>query len=142
MKRLKDDADGAAAKAGQLIFIEPAQILAGDRDGARIGPLQTGHHHQQRRLAGAGRAEQADGLAATYIEGDVAQDVDAGGAAAERQIDAAEHDGVAGDRMPRNVVHASDRPQSCKHSTALAIAFGACQFIWVAAVAPPNRRGL
>ncbi len=108
MKGLKDDADGAAAEAGKPVFVEPAQVFAGDHDGAGIGPLQPGHHHEQRRLAGARRAEQADRLAAAYIEADVAQDMDAGGAAAERQVDAAEHDGVAGGRMARNVVHASE----------------------------------
>ena len=69
MERLKDDADGAAAKTRQLIFIEPAQILAGDRNRSRVGPLQAGHHHEQRRLAGAGRTEEADRLAPTYIDG-------------------------------------------------------------------------
>jgi hypothetical protein len=35
-------------------------IGAGDRDDSRIGPFQPGHGHQQRRLARARRADQAD----------------------------------------------------------------------------------
>lgn len=42
-----------------------------------------------------------------YIEIDIAQDVDAGGAAAKRQVDAAQRDGVADVRMCRYVVHVS-----------------------------------
>ena len=63
------------------------QVLAGNDDRAGIGPLQPRHHHQQRRFARARRAEQADGLAAPYIQIDVLQDMNAGGAAAEREID-------------------------------------------------------
>ncbi len=138
MERLKDDADVAAAEARQPVFIEAAQILTGDRNRPRVGPLQSGHHHEQRRLAGAGRPEQANRLAAAYIERDVAQDVDVGSTAAERQVDAAKHDGVAGDRMPRNVVHAINQPRPCKRSAVL----GPWPLIWVVAQAPPNRCGL
>ena len=105
MERLKDDADMLAAKARESVLVELLQFLAGDDDGAGIRPLQSGHHHQQRRFAGAGRAEEADRLATAYIEVDLSQDMDAGGAAAERQADAGERDGVASGRIARNVVH-------------------------------------
>ena len=100
MEGLEYDADILAAEARQPVFVEPVQFFAGDQDRAGVRPLQPGHHHQQRRFARARRTEHADRLAAPYIQVDVAQDVDAGGAAAERQINAAKHDGVAGERMP------------------------------------------
>src|SRR6516165_8808733 len=68
MKSLKDDADVSAAKAGEIVLTELLQVLSGDDDRAAVRPLQTGHHHEQRRFARARRAEQAHGLAATYIQ--------------------------------------------------------------------------
>ncbi len=106
MESLKHDADILAAKARQRVLVEPLQLLAVDLHRAGIRPLQPGHHHEERRLAGARRAQQANSLAAPYMKVDVAQDMNAGGAAAERQVDPAEHDGVAGERKSRNVVHA------------------------------------
>ena len=94
MKGLKDDADMLAAKARERVLVKLLQFLAGDQRGAGVRPLQSGHHHQQRRFAGAGRAEEADRLAAAYIEVDLSQDMDAGSAAAERQVDAGQRDGV------------------------------------------------
>ena len=61
----------------------------GDHDRAGVGALQPGHDHQQRGLARAGRADQADRLAAPYMQVDVFEDMNARRAAAERQIDAA-----------------------------------------------------
>ena len=81
------------------------EIFAGDCDRAGIGPLQPGHDHQQRRFAGAGRADQADRLAAAYMEVDVLEDMYAGGAAAERQIDAGQRD--------RRVARRRSRYRSC-----------------------------
>ena len=97
-------------KRASRVLVELARVLSGDLDRAAVRALQSGHHHQQRRFAGARGTERGRPPRPTYIEGDVAQDMDAGGAAAERQIDAAEYDGVAGERMPRNVVHASSDP--------------------------------
>ena len=71
MERLKHDADIPAAKARERVLVELPQVLAGDDDGAGIRPLQPGHHHEQRRFAGTGRAEQANRLAAADIEVDV-----------------------------------------------------------------------
>ena len=130
MKGLKDDADMLAAKTREIVLVEQLQFLSGDDDGAGIRPLQSGHHHQQRRFAGAGRAEEANRLAAAYIEVDLSQDMDAGGAAAERQIDAGKGDGVG--RMAGNVVHIGG------WSAPLVIT--SCPIIWVAARAHPNCR--
>ena len=42
------------------------EILAGDRDSPGARPLQPGDHHHHRRLAGAGRADDADRLAGRH----------------------------------------------------------------------------
>ena len=94
MEGLKDDADILAAEARQRVLVEFLQVFAGDDDGAAIGPFEPRHHHQQRRFARAGRAEQGHGLAAAYIEIDVVQDMNASGAAAEREIDPAQRNRV------------------------------------------------
>ena len=88
VERLEHDADMAAAEARQRVLVERAQVLAGDRHRAGVGPLQPGHHHQQRRFARAGRPDQADCLAAAYIQVDVLEDMDAGRPLPEREIDA------------------------------------------------------
>jgi hypothetical protein len=76
MKILEDDADAVAAEQRQRVFAETAQLLAGDRDAASGGPLQPGDHHHHRRFAGAGRADNADGLAGADRKIESAQDVD------------------------------------------------------------------
>ena len=86
----------AAAEARQRVLVELVQVLAGHRHRAGVGPLQPGHHHQQRGFAGAGRPDQANRLAAAYIEVDVFEDMNAGGALPEREIDAGKRD-----RRPR-----------------------------------------
>ena len=120
MEGLKHNADVPAAEARQPVFAELLQIFAGDHDRAGVGPLQPGHHHQQRRFARSGRPQHANGLATAYMEVDVAQDMDAGGPAAERQIDAGKRDDVVGERVPGHVVHR--------------------RLIWVAAALLPNHR--
>jgi hypothetical protein len=80
------------AEPRQRVLVEADEVGVLDDDAAGIGPLQPGHDHQQRRLAGAGRADEADRLAAVDIQRDAAQDVDAGGAAAEAEIDVRQRD--------------------------------------------------
>src|ERR1700722_9789322 len=109
MEGLEYDADMFAAKARQPVLAELVQILVGNGDRAGVGALKPGHHHQQRRLARPGGAEQCDRLAASYIEVDVAEDVDAGRAAAECEINAAQRDGCAAERKPQRVMHVFDR---------------------------------
>jgi hypothetical protein len=108
MEGLKDDADILAAEARQRILVELAQVFAGNHDRAGVGLFEPGHHHQQGRFARSGRAKECDSLAAAYIEVDIAEDVDAGRAAAERQIDSAQRNGRAAGRMPQRVVHVFD----------------------------------
>ena len=108
MKGLKDDADILAAEARQRVFVELAQVLAGHHDRAGVGLFQPGHHHQQSGFARSGRAKQCDCFAAPYIEIDIVEDVNAGRAAAERQIDSAQRNGRAAERMPQRVVHVFD----------------------------------
>ena len=93
MEGLEDDADIAAAEARQRVLVELPAVLAGHRDRAGVGALQAGHHHQQRGFARAGRTDQANRLAAAYIQVDVLEDMDAGGPLPEREIDAGKRDG-------------------------------------------------
>ncbi len=93
MEGLEHDADIATAKARQRILIKRGEILARHLDHAGIGTFEAGHHHQQGRLAAAGGADQADCLTTTYFERDVLEDMNARGAAAEREIDAVQRNG-------------------------------------------------
>ena len=81
------------------------RVLSGNHDRTGIGPLQSGHHHEKGRLAGTRRSEEANGFAASYIQADVSEDMNAGGAAAEPKVDPVQRDGAAGERKPRRVVH-------------------------------------
>ena len=74
----------AAAEARQRVLVHRHQVCAIDRYAAGIGPLQPGHHHQQRRLAGTRGAGEANRLTAPYIQGDVFEDMDAGRCSAQR----------------------------------------------------------
>ena len=92
MEGLEHDADPPAPEPGQGILVEADEVGFLDDDAAGIGPLQAGHDHQQRRLAGAGGADEAHRLAATDGERDAAEDVDPGGAAAEAEVDVRQRD--------------------------------------------------
>src|SRR5262249_4334907 len=105
VERLEYDADVAAAKASEGILAEQRERLARDRDRAGVRPLQSGHDHQQGRFAGTRRADQADCLTALYIEVDLFEDMNAGRAPPQRQVDAAERDRLARASRPRGVVH-------------------------------------
>ena len=75
MEGLEDDADPRAAKPRQLIFIEPGEIGAIDRDLAAIRPFQSGNRHEQCGFAGAGGADEADRLATPYIQRNALQNM-------------------------------------------------------------------
>src|SRR6516162_878396 len=107
MEGLEDDTDMLAAKARQLVLVQLADVLAGDDDRTGVRALQPGHHHEQRRLARPRRTKECDRLATAYIEVDVSQDVNPGGAAAERQIDPAQRDRGAAKGMRQRVMHGS-----------------------------------
>ena len=59
VKRLEDEPDLAAAKAGERVLVEPGIVLPGHDDAPAVDPLQPGDHHEQRGLAGAGVARPA-----------------------------------------------------------------------------------
>ena len=70
VKGLKDNTEIVTAQAGQLILGLRAEIVIKRADGAAGGAFQPAHQHQQRRLAGAGRADQPDALAPVDIQRD------------------------------------------------------------------------
>ncbi len=65
-----------APEARQLVLVERVQPLPGDGNAARRRGLQTGRHHQQRRLARARRAQQRQRLAVGDVERNAVQNVD------------------------------------------------------------------
>ena len=77
------------ASASSLSFVE---VFARHHDRAGIGAFETREHHQQGRLAGAGRTDQTDRLTPADIEIDVLEDMNARGTLPERQIDAGQRD--------------------------------------------------
>ncbi len=87
MERLEHDPHIAATEACERVFVEFCQVFACDNDGAGVGTFEPGHDHEQRRLARAGRPDEADRLAACDMQIDVLEDMHPGRAAAEREID-------------------------------------------------------
>src|SRR5690606_21783068 len=83
VKRLEDDADIAAAEGGDLVLAAVVEPLARDPDLAGIDPLQPRNHHQQRRLAGAGRPDDAGCFAARNLEADALEHMDRRGTFAQ-----------------------------------------------------------
>ena len=71
VERLEDDADAAAHR----IRVDAARrdLVAVDEDAAAVDRLQEVHATQQRRLARAGGADQADDVVLRDIEVDAAQ---------------------------------------------------------------------
>ena len=84
MEGLEHDADIAPAEARQRVLAQRVECLARDHDRAGVGALQPGRDHEQGRFAGAGRADQADRLAAAYMQVDVFEDMNTGRAPPER----------------------------------------------------------
>src|SRR6185437_15084610 len=52
---LEHDSDAAAAEAGKRVLAQPRDVGPGDNYAARRGALESGRHHQERRLARARR---------------------------------------------------------------------------------------
>ena len=65
---LVDEADLAAANTRALVVGKPGAGMAVDEDLAGIGLLEKTGNVEQRRLAGAGRGDERDGLAASQRE--------------------------------------------------------------------------
>ena len=66
---LGDDADRVADRLERQV----AHVDAGQAHGARVGVVEPGHERGERRLAGAGRADEGDGLAGFDAERDVVE---------------------------------------------------------------------
>src|SRR5437016_4356360 len=53
VKRLEHDTDAFAAKAGQRVFVERAEVVSADPYLSAAGPLQPAYDHHQRRFSRA-----------------------------------------------------------------------------------------
>ena len=90
---LKYDTDMIPAEAGEGIFIEGAQLLAGRPNGAGRRPFEAGDDHQQAGLPGAGRADETDRFAPLDDQIDAAQDGHRPRRAGQAEMHALETDG-------------------------------------------------
>ena len=94
VERLEDDADVGAADQRQRVLAESGQLVTRHPHGATGGSLQSGHHHQQRGLAGAAGADDGDGLSCIDRQADVLEDFNRAG---------------AGGKGERHIVESDDR---------------------------------
>ena len=81
-----------ASRGAQLLVGERGHVRAVDCDGAAGGPLEQVHAADQRALARAGEADDAEDLARLDVEGDVLESVDGGAAGAEGLAEVADFD--------------------------------------------------
>ena len=79
-------------KRCELILAQARQGIARDGHRAGIGTLQPAKDHQQGRLAGPGRSDDPDGLAARNLERNTLEDMDAGRAGPQTQVNVVECD--------------------------------------------------
>jgi acyl-CoA thioesterase I len=86
VKGLEDDADVLAAKIGKRVFAERMKGRVTNGDFAAVEPFEPGQNHQKGRFAGAGRADDADRLAAPDIKIDPLQHMHGGGRTSKGQI--------------------------------------------------------
>jgi hypothetical protein len=106
VKGLEHDTDVAAAEPSQCVLVELADILTGDGDAALVGTFEAGDHHQQRRLARSGWANEANCLAAANVKVYALENVNACSALTERQVDTRKGNcRYKGARAWRGVVH-------------------------------------
>ncbi|MCY1295995.1 hypothetical protein D9M70_453610 [compost metagenome] len=106
---LEDEAEGAAAQGRQLIGIEVGDALAVDQIVAAGRLIEAAENVHQRRLAGAGLADDRHELARLDIEGEAVQDLDGEIAVEIGLADVLERDerghgqpqNIGGMRMPR-----------------------------------------
>ena len=83
MVELVDEAERAAPQQGAVLVGQAAAIAPLDQHGAAIGPLEQPGDMQQRRFAGARRADQRDDLAGPQREVDAVQHRQLGAALVE-----------------------------------------------------------
>ena len=76
LERLEDEADGAVAQLGQLGVGEGRDVAAADPQQPVGRPVQAAEQVHQRRLAGAGRADDRDVLAGVDAQAHPAQRLD------------------------------------------------------------------
>lgn len=96
---LEDDADPASAKGGQPVFGKIMKRGVVDVQRAAVQSLQAGEHHQQRRFAGTGRSDDADGLSLPDGQIDVFQHMHACCIMSKRQVRVFERDDGSGHRI-------------------------------------------
>ena len=71
---LEDEADAVAADGSEGVVVEAREVLAVEPHLAGVGAVEGSHDVEQGALAGAGGADDGDGLALADDEGGVAQD--------------------------------------------------------------------
>ena len=86
MERLKDDADMAAAKQRQRVFVHGGYILAGNMHGAGIGALQPGDNREQARFSRPAGADQANRGSGLDAQAGAAQNMNPRRASAEAEM--------------------------------------------------------
>ena len=92
VERLEHDAEPVAPETGEFVFVQEAEVVTVDDRLAAGCPFESADDHEQARLAGAGRADDADGLAGAGGEIDTAQDLDRPGEARQGQRHILEED--------------------------------------------------
>ena len=91
---LEDEADGAAAKLGELVFRQVADGDAVEVNVAGGGVVEAGEKTEQRGLSGARRTHDGDELACSDGKVEALEDVDVGGAGAEALAEGVDDDHV------------------------------------------------
>ena len=79
---LEDEAEGLVAQLVALAGRQVVDASAVEADAALVGPVEGAEQVQQRALAGAGGADDAEELAGADVQVDAAQDADDVGVAA------------------------------------------------------------
>ena len=83
VEALEDEAELVAPQAGERAVVEPGELDAVDRDGARGRAVQAGEQVHERRLARARRAHDGGEATRREVDGHVDEGVHGGVALAE-----------------------------------------------------------
>ncbi|ENQ72986.1 hypothetical protein C963_01491 [Brucella melitensis CNGB 1120] len=95
MEGLEHNADIRSPEGGSLILAHLADRLARNLHDAVIDMFQTGQNHEERGLAGTGRANDTHRLAGCDMKGNALQHMDRGGSVTERQVNVFQFDNRA-----------------------------------------------